>query len=99
VLSDKVPKVSGINVTHVNLTTVVIHWDPIPKEQVRGVLLGYVVTAYQIYHGNVSPTYIVNKTSVVLTDIWGVPTYKISVLGYTAHIRGPILYHNFTSGI
>ena len=70
---------------------VFVQWDPIPREQVHGILLGYTVT-YFGYHGY-SQTITTNHTQVVIKNLIPAMRYVVIVSGFTARGYGLLTYH------
>jgi len=65
---------------------VVAHWDPIPKDDVSGILLGYIVTIIRIPN-EILEQQSTNKTSLVFTSKTNGHQLLI-VQGFTAMEKG-----------
>ncbi|KXJ08041.1 Down syndrome cell adhesion molecule-like protein 1 [Exaiptasia diaphana] len=96
---ESVPRSSpkGVYSTNITSNSAVIGWQEIPRKEARGVLLGYRVQVYNRYTGRYGKEIITNDTSVILTDLSLVTSYRVSIKGYTAVGSGPRAYHNFTT--
>jgi hypothetical protein len=66
-----------------------VQWNPIPRNHVHGILLGYRVF-YQDYEYRLhSKNIITNNTQMILKDLLPGMYYSIAVYGFTVKGEGP----------
>lgn len=87
-------RLSGLNVTIINTTTVAARWDPIPREHVFGNLIGYSLSLYAYGFTKYFKT---NETSIVVKDLQPGHSYRLYVYGYTAKDKGEQSYYSFVT--
>ena len=103
-----VPTTSPPNliIRNISYSTATIEWDPIPRSDSHGVLLGYRILYdcyYFYYNDYYSRCYwhtrylTVNSTKVVLTGLNTPMKYYVSVQGVTSKGSGPSSYTNFVT--
>jgi len=71
-------------------------WNPIPKDKVRGVLLGYIVKILWYNNGgleNFGPVLKTNNTNVIINSLKAKKSYELFVSGYTANTTGLLIAH------
>ena len=70
-------------------TSIFIKWEPIPKDKIRGILLGYKLTFAEA--GSQRPTFLTassNATSAEAIDLEKFSIYVIVIQGYTRRGTG-----------
>lgn len=87
---------TGVTVTNINVTTVAAGWNPILKEHVRGVLLGYNVRLCNQYPGQPLQTLKTKETSIVVKHLQPNVYYRLFVQGYTVNETGRSSYSSFS---
>ncbi|XP_048586965.1 uncharacterized protein LOC5496379 isoform X2 [Nematostella vectensis] len=101
-LSDA-PTLPPSSVFYKNMTSISslsIHWTPVPRDHINGVLLGYIVTYRQshfsqipVLHGAVTMRLTVGAEalSVTLGNLTANSIYLISIAGFTERVTGPAI--------
>lgn len=89
------PNPSTRGISKINSTNVLIQWSPIPKENVSGILIGYIVTIRNssdalLEQGNTK------ETSILFNSNLNNKRYHVFIQGYTATERGRSTYYPFS---
>lgn len=82
---------------HVSSSTSTAHlqWNPLPRDQVHGIILGYRVLYYDYYGYEHRKTITTNNTQVVLKHLLPGMKYYAQVRGFTSKGQGPLISTRF----